>query len=184
MRHREFFDLLGEHSALSAADLDGRGRELRKAGLIGTGPRGLHAPHVTAAEAARILIALAGSKKAIDAAAAVKLFWGLGHIGGANRHDTKTFGDTLTAVIADEESANRLHEVRIGLPGKSKGLLDKPFAKIVWRDGDEAVFRSDSSSRGDKLFIHIGGMRMGAETYVGGELIAYIAGKIGEHPDA
>lgn len=178
MRHRELLEDIGQNSQHSTADLDGRGRALRKDKLINTGPRGIHAPHVTAPEAARILIACAGAKKATDAAQAVKTFERLKHISGKSPADAQSFGAALTAVLSDIYLSHKILEVRLGLPGKSTTLLDKPFGKIIWRDGGAALYRAGTSNEEDALFKHIGSLRMGVEAYIGGELIAFIAGKI------
>lgn len=186
MRPRDLFALIVEYSQHTPSDLDGRGRALRSGGLINTGPRGIHASHVTAAEATRILIACAGAKKATDAAKAVETFESLKHISGKSPADAPSFGEALTAVLSDDEYlSNNVLEVRIGLPGKSKALLDKPFGKIIWRGDDlAALFRSGTSRQENALFEHVGSLRMGTEAYIGGELIAYIAGKLSEVSDA
>jgi hypothetical protein len=99
MNSRQLEKFLGEMCPRSEADLDVRGRKLRDSGDLPIGGRGPHAPELDERHGAKWLLGMCGTKKAVDAAAAVKEFSALVPVGGASKGFAAA-PDFLTAVAA------------------------------------------------------------------------------------
>lgn len=109
MHARELELLLPAYSGRTTADLDIRFRKLREMRMLPVGGRGRHAPDLDAEHVATILIGVAGTGKASEAAWAVTQFAPLRQLGAAG----ETFAEALTAIIADPALANEVRSVRL-----------------------------------------------------------------------
>jgi hypothetical protein len=85
---------------------------LRKAKQLPVAGRGLYAAHVGAAEAAAVMIALAGSSKASEADARLLELQSL-RLSGSTPGG-QTFMSVLTQLLQNPEQFGRVHSVRIG----------------------------------------------------------------------
>lgn len=139
MRAKELERLLSAKLQRDPSDLDLRGRMLRAANLVESGPRGRHAPSISPAMCAAIVIGTAGARLATEAAEAALIFGRLVPIGGPPKSycGAETFIDALADILGDSRTAGAIQHVSLRLPAKLKGrspndLRDFPIAIIEW----------------------------------------------------
>lgn len=178
MRARDLELLLPTLSGHTAADLDLRFRELRKMRMLPTGGRGRHAPDITAEHVATILIAVAGSTKAIEAARAVLDFAPLREVEGGG----ETFAEALTTILNDEDLAGVVGAVRL--------CRTLNFAEIEYENGaptrrffnDEAIEKIKSI--GTAGVLAYGTTTIVDQTVIGAGIIHQLAIDLADTDDA
>src|SRR5438045_3744774 len=99
MRAREFESELSALSFWSPSEIDQCTRQLRQAGLLPIGGRGLNAPDITPEHAALILIGLAAARRAADVKAAVQTYASMPALGEAF-FGAETFARALTLMLS------------------------------------------------------------------------------------
>lgn len=114
MKSRQLEAFLTERSRKTVSQVDQIMRRLRETGRIASGPRGLHAPDVTPADAAVCLLAVVASPSPGDAGASASLYPSL-------RGPT---GDTLKATLEEVLSPGG-RDVTVTL------WVDAPFAEVA-----------------------------------------------------
>ncbi|MGH6924590.1 MAG: hypothetical protein ACRED5_12700 [Propylenella sp.] len=141
MRAREFEKLICGFSNRSRADLDVRTRKLREHRMLPVGGRGLHAAQIGPRDAATMLIAVSGSKNAVDAVTAVMTFAPLVPIGGRTRSfaGCETLSEAIEDMLAKPALADRVLEVRFILPPASDAgrfIRHEAIAAIRWTENE------------------------------------------------
>lgn len=144
-----------------ASTLDVITRLLRANDLLPVGGRGPNAPTIGAVEAARIVLAVAGSEVAARSLSALESMAQL-------YCDNRDFVGTMQALLADPEAAATVKEVRI-----SRNL---PLAIIAYDTGEEERFTSLQVD-GGLLSEH---NRYRSEGVLPGLMLAEIAGGLEE----
>lgn len=135
MNVREFERFLtGPIGGFSAPDLDLRTRRLREHRMLPIGGRGLNAPVIDAGHVATILIAIAGSEKAVHAHQAVLTYAPMipKNEDRSKLHfdfkGCKTFAAMLEDICDKQVLADRVEKIEI--------CRSWPEARIFWKDGD------------------------------------------------
>lgn len=105
---RDLERLLPEISGRTTADLEIRFRKLREMRLLPVGGRGRHAPDLDAEHVATILLAVAGARKATDAAYAAMHFARLREGG---REDGVLLPEALAEMLASAECAADVQQI-------------------------------------------------------------------------
>jgi len=111
MRAREFERSLEVMSPWRASEIDQRMRGLREAGLLPVGGRGLNAPDIEPEHAAAILVSLAATERAADAAEAVRAYSAMLLVAGKRFGETPSFGESLAAILGDSADELKVEEV-------------------------------------------------------------------------
>lgn len=193
MRTSELMRLLEKYTPRTPADLDIRGRELRSARLIPSGPRGRHAPHLDAAAVANVLVAVAASSNASQCVTAATEFLNLELIGSP----AEGFGsqirlnDALVAALSESNLAAKVDEIRLIHPmGEHHKLstIGGYAALIRWRAPRErrklslylrpAPQAPNRLDRASQIFEDVQKLSMREFTSIGGYLFALIADRM------
>ncbi len=140
MRVRDLERLLIANGA-GAAKLDAITRRLRHSGRLPTGGRGANAPAIGSAEAAAILLALAGSAKGAEADMRLQKLEGLS--GSTLNCDAKLL-PALAALLDDPGLLCSVAEVRVGRTIRG--------ATFIYTDGTREEFRQTSTAAPPEKF--------------------------------
>lgn len=141
MRARELERLLIEHG-VGKAKVDMTTRQLRESGRLPTGGRGPNAPAIGPSEAAIILIAVAGSGKAIEADVRVEK---LTRLRSTRGHRDRTLLDAVATYIANPLNLANVSEVRIARTTRR--------AAVHYRDGAIEEFLPSGRESGTDSFL-------------------------------
>jgi hypothetical protein len=139
VRVRDLERLLTAHG-VGSAKVDATTRKLRQSGRLPKGGRGLNAPAMSAKDAALILLAVAGSSKAIEADARVRKLEALRGSVSKSR-----LIDALTTMLLDPSELAAVLEVRIS--------RTRRMAKVVFRDGRIEGFGAAAADQADKFYV-------------------------------
>lgn len=139
MRVRDLERLLSAHG-VGAAKMDATTRKLRESGRLPTGGRGPNAPAISAVEAANILLAVAGSSKAIEADTRLGKLAGL-----RSSASSSALVDVLAGYLTDPSSLREVSEFRVARTRRR--------AAIHFRDGHVEEFVATSSTTASKFFV-------------------------------
>lgn len=138
------------------AKLDAITRQLRESRRLPVGGRGPNAPEIGAAEAAGLLIALAGSLKASDAQARLEALEGLP---AKKRKGALTLAELVETLLGDPSRCSDVAELRVS--------MTTPHALLIYRSGNIVTF-------GERPLFG-GANRIRIEGVLQGELIGSIA---------
>ena len=122
MNAREFSTLVSDSSDWSMAHLDRVTATLRAHGLLDTGGRGPHAPHITRHQAARILIALGSEANPALAAEAVKTYAALKPTSKSSLWG-RNFGEGLSHLLGDPFMSLNVHSIAFHQAVPSRAVI-------------------------------------------------------------
>ncbi|MEA1015576.1 hypothetical protein [Sphingosinicella sp. LY1275] len=131
MKVRQLERILAMHGA-PASFLDTVTRSLRAEGRLPIGGRGVNAPDIGPDEAAWVMIGLAATDVAAQAALRFALQLELALPEGASPRHARNFVDAVQALLGSPETAWEVWEIRVG--------RSHNFSQIVYRDGHVEPF--------------------------------------------
>jgi len=121
MVHRtELNTRIAQLSGISKHTIDRIGVNLNKGGLIFSGGRGRHAPHMSPEDLKNILLALLGSDSS------GRVFETVLKLQALTANDGKKFGDVLLGICSDNRVAAEVMQISV--------LRNYPQATIYWKD--------------------------------------------------
>jgi hypothetical protein len=166
------------------SDLDVRARKLRDAGLLPRDGRGAAAPDLNARDAAALLLGVAATNRAVEAADAVKYFGALAPAGGA-QNGFASSPDLLRAIAATLESVKLAGTVeRITIFHRPRAnLQDFGWAELVaLQDGRRLTTIYAPPELASDKHLSLGSLNYRAGT-IGGATLHEVAQQLAEYDD-
>ena len=143
MTAKDLERLLTQHG-IGVAKLDAVTRKLRAAGHLPKGGRGSNAPHITATEAALVLIAVAGSAKGIEADARIEKLLPMSSTKSPRAQ--RTLLDAVSELLGQGFDLTEVAELRVGRTSR--------YAAIHSTNGEiEEFVRTSTNTHSDRFSV-------------------------------